>query len=231
MTDTDKKHSPPYATFSSFMNFINGLRDNAIPSRIDPSVFGNASGSIIYSVLASLRFLKLIDEDGTPSQRFIDFVNASDEERKPLLATLLKENYPSLFEGKLELASATSSQFDEIIRDEYGVAGSTIDKIAAFFVAAAKQADVTLSPHIQKRRAIAASKSSRKSTRQRKPGGEVPAHNPPPPPPAMSEKQLEYRLVDLMSEAVGKQEVMDAIIKVITFLKTKDVAKSKADDQ
>ena len=36
-----------------------------------------------------------------------------------------------------------------------------------------------------------------------------------------SEKQLEYRLVDLMSDAHGNQDVMDAIIKIISFLKTR----------
>ncbi|MCB1757956.1 MAG: hypothetical protein KDJ38_20730, partial [Gammaproteobacteria bacterium] len=40
----------------------------------------------------------------------------------------------------------------------------------------------------------------------------------------MTEKALEYRLVDLMSEAAGNEEVMKSIINVITFLKTKEAA-------
>ncbi len=42
------------------------------------------------------------------------------------------------------------------------------------------------------------------------------------PTPPISEKALEYRLVDLMTEAAADPEVMSAIIKVITFLKTKN---------
>lgn len=51
-------------------------------------------------------------------------------------------------------------------------------------------------------------------------GGSEPP--PPPPPPPITEKALEYKLVDLMSEAAGDPETMAAIIKVITFLKTRN---------
>lgn len=36
------------------------------------------------------------------------------------------------------------------------------------------------------------------------------------------EKALEYQLVDLMTEAAERQDVMQAIVTLITFLKTKD---------
>ncbi len=231
MSETDKKQTPPYAAFSSFMNFINGLRDSAIPNRIDASVFGNASGSVTYSVLASLKHLNLIDEEGRPSERFKQFVNATDAERVSLLADILKDGYPAIFSDKIDLASATSQQFDELIRDEYGVSGSTVDKIASFFIAASKMADMDLSPHILKRRPLAASRSSRKSSRQRKSENDAEPANADkykaPPPPPITEKQLEYRLVDLMADAAGDPEVMQAIIKVITFLKTEGVKATK----
>lgn len=54
-------------------------------------------------------------------------------------------------------------------------------------------------------------------------GGGTPP--PPPPPPPPTEAPLEYRLVDLMSKAMGEPEVLQAILKVITFLKTQDAAK------
>lgn len=47
--------------------------------------------------------------------------------------------------------------------------------------------------------------------------------------PPAQEKPLEYRLVDLMSEAMDDQEVMQAIIRVITFLKVRDAKKTAAD--
>lgn len=50
---------------------------------------------------------------------------------------------------------------------------------------------------------------------------------PPPPPPPVTEKALEYKLVDLMSEALDKPDVMQAIITVVTFLKARDAGKQK----
>jgi hypothetical protein len=226
MADTQKKPSPPYATFPSFYNFINKLRETGVPNRIDRSVFGNASGSVIYSVLASLQSLKLIDENGTPSQRFMDYVNAPDDARPKLFRQIVIDGYPSLFATGTDLTKITAGQFNDLIRDEFGVAGSTIDKIASFFLAAAKAADIPISKHLENRTPIASSPSSKKSVQQRKKidsdEEEDETPEPPPAPGYISEKALEYRLVDLMSKAAGKPEVMQAIITVITFLKTEN---------
>ncbi|WP_334150952.1 DUF5343 domain-containing protein [Hyphomicrobium sp.] len=225
MSDKPKKMAPPYATFPAFVGFINKLRDTGVPNRIDRSVFGNASGSVIYSVLASLTSLKMINEQGTPSQRFIDYVKASDEQRPMLLRQIVIDGYPSLFAPGMDLTNMTAGQFNEHIRDEFGVAGSTIDKIASFFLAAAKAADIPVSKHLETRTPIASSPSSRKSAQQRKKpdtSASEDSDHPTPPTPPISEKALEYRLVDLMTEAAADPEVMSAIIKVITFLKTKN---------
>jgi len=48
-------------------------------------------------------------------------------------------------------------------------------------------------------------------------------------PPPITEKALEYRLVDLMAEAMDESEVLQAIIKVITFLKARDAKKTATD--
>lgn len=223
MVDNAKKVSPPYATFPSFIGFINKLRDTGVPSRIDRSVFGNASGSLVYSVLSSLTSLKLIGEDGTPAPRLIEFVNAPDEGRPKLLRQIIIEGYPTLFESGMDLTNITAGQFDDHIRGEFDVAGSTIDKIASFFLAAAKAAEIPLSKHLEKRTPIASSPSSKRSAQQRRKSENHNAEQEPASlQPIISEKALEYRLVDLMTEAASDPEVMGAIIKVITFLKTKN---------
>jgi hypothetical protein len=43
------------------------------------------------------------------------------------------------------------------------------------------------------------------------------------------EKKLEYRLVDLMEDAMDDPEALQAILKVITFVKTRDAAKENGD--
>lgn len=225
MSDKPKKTTPPYTTIGAFVSLLNKLRDTGVPSRIDPSVFGNASGSVSYSVIAALKFLRLIDDDGKPSKAFTGLVKATDDARPALLAQVIRDGYPSLFGGALDLTNATAAEFDEHMRKEFDVQGSTVDKIATFFILAAKQAGIELSPHLAARKSVSGSSSSKKSAKQRKRDDQTPADdvNDTPPPP-ITEKALEYRLVDLMSEAAGDAEVMGAIIKVITFLKTRETS-------
>lgn len=225
MAEKAKKAPPPYATYGTFSNFINKLRDTTVPSRIDPSVFGNASGSVSYSVIAALKSLKLVEEDGKPTPGFVELVKASDEARKPLLESVIRSGYPSLFADGIDLSNATAAEFDEHVRKEFDVQGSTVDKIAAFFIAAAGAAGIELSPHLKARKPVSASPSSKRSSRQRKKEAESAEAQervaPPPPPPPITEKALEYRLVDLMSEAASDAEVLSAIVKVVTWLKTR----------
>lgn len=157
MNDKAKTTSPPYATFSAFISFINKLRETTIPSRIDPSVFGNASGSLSYSIIASLKYLKLINEAGTPTQEFIALVKASDDDRATLWKKIMERGYPSLFASDVDLTTMTAGQFDEHLRKEFGASGSTVDKMALFFIAGAKMAGVSLSPLLLARKPVAIS--------------------------------------------------------------------------
>lgn len=228
MTEKSKKVSLPYSTYPAFINFINKLRESGVPNRIDATTFGNASGSLVYSVLASLKALKLISEDGDPTQRFVNFVNAPDDQRSQLLREIVMQGYPSLFREGFDLTNITAGQFDEHIREEFDVAGSTIDKIASFFLAAAKAAEIPVSKFLEMRSPIASSPSSKKSSKQRKKTDNGDAgEGKPYTQPVISEKALEYRLVDLMTEAAGSPDVLQSIVNVITFLKIKDAEPPK----
>lgn len=227
MAETSKPQSPPYATLGNLIGFFNRLKETSVPTRIDPTVFGNASGSVVYSVLAALKFLKLIDEEGRPSDAFERIVNADDAGRSLEMKSLLQAAYPSLFSTEIDLRRASAGEFDEHLRKQFGIQGSTVDKVAAFFIGAAKMAGIELSTQIDSRKPAAVS-GAKKSARGRKRPIEESAQEPAPLQAAathaslqISEKALEYRLVDLMSEAAENSEVMAAIIKVITFLKTK----------
>jgi len=231
MSEKAKLPTPPYTTFTSFMGFINKLKETQVPSRIDATVFRGASGSLVYSVLSALKSLNLINAEGIPSSQFVDLVMADEEDRKRQMRAIMEIAYAPLFGSSFNLASATAGQFDELIRREYDAKGSTVDKVATFFIAAAKYADIEISQHLAARKPTASSASSNKSKRQRK--AETGGEDPPPPPPGspqITEKALEYRLVDLMSEAAGDADVMQAIITVITFLKTKSATKKATDE-
>lgn len=220
MGDSAKVMAPPYATFPSFVNFINKLRETTVTSRIDPSVFGKASGSIVYSTLAALKSLKLIEADGTPSQTFHSLVQATDEARKPIWEKIVKAGYPTLFGGSLDLTKATAGQFDEHIRDNYDASGSTVDKVAAFFIAAAQAGGIDLSHHLKARKATAASASAGKSKKQRRTVVEEEEieRRDPPPPPAPEPKALKYQLIDLMERDGIGQEEQTAIWTLVRYL-------------
>lgn len=219
MAENARTHTAPYATFTTFLNFFNKLQETAIPSRIDPSVFGNASGSISYSVIAALKSLKLIDAEGIPSAEFRQFVNASEDDRKPMMAAFLRRGYPSLWNGSIDLATVSAGQFDEHLRQEYDVKGSTVDKAAAFFIAAAKFAEMPISPHLKARKPVASSTSSKKSARQRRAKPEDGAENDfTPPPPAQEQKALEYQLIDLMTEPDIEDDIKASIWNLVQYL-------------
>lgn len=222
MSERPKSLAPPYASFPTFLNFLNKLRDTAIPSRIDPTVFGNASGSISYSIIASLKFLKLISAEGVPTSEFVAFVKADDEQRKGMLADILQAGYPTLWNGTIDLKSATAGQFDEHIREEFESKGSTVDKVATFFLQAAKHAGVEISPHLAARKPIATSASAGKSKKQRQAAPTGDLYTAPPVPPAPIAKALEYQLIDLMKEEGIGEEEQAAIWTLVRFLTAKN---------
>jgi hypothetical protein len=220
MSEKAKSGPPPYATFSSFISFLNRLRDTTIPSRIDATVFGNASGSLSYSIIATLKFLKLVDADGVPLPAMSKLVNASDAERKPQIAALIKDAYPSFFGGDIDITKATAGQFDDLIRETFESSGSTVDKIAGFFIAAATFSGIELSALIKSRKNIATSATAGKSKKQRRAADEEPDGREPPPPTVMEAKALEYQLIDLLkNEEIGEEEKA-AIWTLVRFLAT-----------
>ena len=234
MAEEANTPSPPYATFGSLVSLLNQLRDNKIPSRIDPSLFGNKSGSITYSVIAGLKSLKLIDANGQPSDNFRMLVEAGDEDRKPIWREVLKVGYPTLWDGTLDLESATSGQFDEHIRERYGVKGSTIDKVAAFFLAAAKVAEIPLSHHLKNRKALTTSVSAKRNGKQKKVAereealdgnskeGGVEQEK------IIEAKALEYQLIDLMTEPDVADEVKQSIWSLVQYLTARKAKKANA---
>ncbi|MGY8665394.1 DUF5343 domain-containing protein [Bradyrhizobium sp. UFLA05-109] len=232
MNDKAKAISPPYATFSAFISFINKLRDTTVPSRIDPSVFGNASGSLSYSIIASLKYLKLINDNGAPTQDFISLVKASDDARPAIWKKIMVAGYPSLLSSDVDLTAITAGQFDEHLRKEYNVQGSTVDKVALFFIAGAKLADIPLSGLLLARKPVATSTAAKKSVKQRKRsdvGDDEGDDVEPDPPPPQTQKALEYQLIDLMSEPDIDADVKNSIWSLVQYLTARKAKKASGE--
>ncbi len=147
MTDSaaGTKLLPPYVTFISLMNFVDGLK-RGIPGQIDRSLMKTMSGSMQTQMMSALKYLHLVDAQGVVQDILTRLVNSEGAERTQVLCELLTSSYPFLF-GSFDLSKATSSQFRQKFT-EVGASGDSVRKCIAFFLSAAKEANIEVSPYI-----------------------------------------------------------------------------------
>lgn len=147
---TDKPATPAYGSFKSLTTFFNARRDDGhITTVVDRSLMSNFNGSTANELLATLRFLKMIDDKGAPSAVYEKYVTASDEARKAILADVLRTAYTFVFSAPgFNVERETSARIAEVFRAQ-GVSGSTLSRAIAFFLAAAKDAGIKVSPNIR----------------------------------------------------------------------------------
>lgn len=144
--DSTGSSIPPYVPYSSFINFINELATH-LPSHIDKSLMSKMSGSTQSAMLTTLKTLNLINEQSEPTSALIDYVNSSESGRPVILRKIIESTYGFLFED-FNLSSATSKRVEDKFR-EVGAGGSTLTKCISFFLSAAKEAGIQVSPHVK----------------------------------------------------------------------------------
>jgi len=157
-THETPKLVPPYVPDRSVRNVIESLKQG-IPARIDRSVLANMSGALQSQLTTTLRYLNLIKATGQPTETLTNLVNSEGPERIKAMQTMLLLSYSFLF-GNFDLKTATPRMVEEKFA-EAGASGGTLDKCMLFFIAAAKDADLELSPHLKVQR------GSRTTPRQR----------------------------------------------------------------
>ncbi len=149
--DTKRKRLPPYVSYRTFYNFIDRLQEG-IPSRIDRSYWSERlSGSNGTQLMSAIRFLGLIDTDGTPTSRCRQLVSAEGAQRTEVLKQITSEAYAFLLQGTLDSQTATYSQLEEVFHNAFELTDSVRRKCIKFFVALASDAGIPLSPFIMKR--------------------------------------------------------------------------------
>jgi hypothetical protein len=146
MSEDNANRIPAYATYKTFVSFINDLRDGQIPPQISYSVV-RGSNSAKATMISSLKSLGLIDDESAPTEELRSLVRDT-ENYKSNLKALLKRSHPYLFDEGLELSNTTS----ELVADRFksaGARGSTVSKAMSFFLAAAKDADIEIAPIVK----------------------------------------------------------------------------------
>ena len=143
--------TPPYTSYRTFRTFIEDLREHGVPSRIDRSVLTRFSGVVGTQLTHALRFLGLIEDQGQPTQRLRELVNAQESGRWPeTLLDLLRQEYAPMF--AIDLETATPSHFNEAFRRAFPAADAVVQKCVTFFLYAANDAGVKISGRVLKGR-------------------------------------------------------------------------------
>jgi len=142
-----QKPLPPYIAHKTFINFINSLTQG-LPSRVDKSIMRSLAGSTQGQLMATLRYFELIEADGKPQPTLKALVASEGDDRKRLMAELVKRSYDFVFSSDLDLHTATTSQVEELFTAE-GVTGETRRKSFSFFLMLCKDGGIQLSSHIK----------------------------------------------------------------------------------
>ena len=143
----DKTVKPPYTSYRSFLTLMNELKDHEVmPAAIDRSYLSKRSGSEQSALIATLKWFGLIDESGAPTPLLEEYVVSNEEQSKEMLKSMVESAYGSITDGTFNLRSATTSQLADKFR-EYEISGSTLNKSVTFFLSAAKEAGIPVSPH------------------------------------------------------------------------------------
>jgi hypothetical protein len=181
-----------YVSWTTFNNAIGALAD-ALPNRVDKTVFGSAAGSVQAQLLTGLRFLGLIAGDGKPTEALRALAVKDEVERKKQIAKVLKASYPDLF--ALDLAKTTPGELREQMMKSYNVTGDTTERAVRFFVAAAEYAGIPLSALIAKGKVT----GNGAAKRRRAPRPRRNLNPPPPSPPNTPTAAGESKSVSLVS--------------------------------
>jgi len=103
VSNKPRRHLPPYVSYRTFQNFIDGLKQR-MPARIDRSYWGDRlSGSTGTQLMAALRFLRLIDAGGVPTDRLRRLVSTRGSQRTELLREIAYEAFDFGLKGPFHL--------------------------------------------------------------------------------------------------------------------------------
>ena len=167
MVEKARRQLPPYVSYRSFWNFLDRLRD-AVPARIDRSYWGDKfSGSTGTQLMAALRYLGLIDNEGIPTTMLRNLVAARDLQRDELMARIAYDCYPFFLNGAVDYRTATYAQFEDILHTHFQVNSDVARKCLKFFIDLATDARIPLSPFVIKKNRKTRTSASARRTKNR----------------------------------------------------------------
>ncbi|MCX5998561.1 MAG: hypothetical protein NTU41_02935, partial [Chloroflexi bacterium] len=153
MAQAGRQATPPYVSFRTFLNFLDWLNEDGVPSRIDRSFWGERlSGANGPQLMGALRFFRLLDMDSRPRPELEEMAR-DPARRRIMIHDRMLECYGDAVKG-LTLERASLGELRDRFR-VYSIDGETLRKALAFFVHAAEYSGVTLSSHITRKARLA----------------------------------------------------------------------------
>jgi hypothetical protein len=150
--DRNKKRSPPYVSYRSFLTLLEELQRGGLPSRIDRTFWGDKfSGSTGTQLITALRFLNLVDSGGTPTKQLTELTAAKGPSRTDILKKISYESFTFLMSNSFEPEKATYGQLEEVFGEFYNVDRDVARKCIKFFIELANDAGIPLSQFITKK--------------------------------------------------------------------------------
>lgn len=145
--EKEKRPPAPYISWKTFMSFIENMRGK-VPIQIDSSVLQSMSGTARSQLLSALRFLDLIESDGTVKDSLHQLADSYNTENwKPELQKFISHAYGKII-GDLKLTAATPAMVRDRFKNFGGVEGGTVNSALRFYLSALNEADVPYSPHL-----------------------------------------------------------------------------------
>ena len=133
----------PYASWNSFVTFLNLLEEKGLPQQIDRTVMSKMSGATQSNIRVALSFLRLTDTDGAPTDALRKLVGNRGESEgwKAALRDVVLGAYKPVV-SDLSLENGTADQLWKCFREHGNVRGSTLSRAVRFFLAALRAAEV-----------------------------------------------------------------------------------------
>jgi hypothetical protein len=151
LSGSTKKLLPPYVSYRTFLNFIEGLQQT-MPARIDRSYWGDRlSGSTGTQLVSALRFLDMIDLNGFPTAKLRNLVASKGSQRTEIIKQVTHDSYSFFFLSQVDPQAATYAQLEEAFHDNYQIASDVARKCIKFFIGLAGDGGMKLSPFVTKK--------------------------------------------------------------------------------
>ncbi len=223
MEQTDRI-TPPYTAFASVKTLVKNLQEHGLPSRVDRSVLGGSFSNAVGSqILTAIKFLRLIDGANHPNDRFKTLTQAYGTDNwGTVLGSILRDAYTPLF--SLNLETASPSQFNELFGKTYPGTDDVKRKSITFFLNAARDAGIKISPYIEKNKKPRATPAKKKAPkpasagdRERGSGHQTQEHDQPP----IIQRSTSQVVFDAFDPTEMPPDVQQATLTLLTYLKTK----------